>query len=317
MCSMNKTAFLFPGQGAQYVQMGRDFHDKYSVSKQVYEEASESLGLNISKICFIGPDEDLFKTENTQPAILTTSIGILRALQQEGFSCDYTAGLSLGEYSALVNAEAIDFSDAVKLVRNRGIYMQQAVPLGIGGMLVIIGLDTGDISDVVKYSKTYGVLEIANYNTSEQIVLSGEIAAIKIARTKAKELGAKKAILLPVSAPFHCSLLKSAGEALKKDLQKIVFKLPNVSVINNADAQILTEKSQIISALVRQVSNSVLWQHTIELMLERGVKTFIEIGPGTTLSNFAKTIAVNIQIEVRVQSVEDLEGLKSAIELLE
>lgn len=313
---MDKTAFLFPGQGAQYVEMGRDFYNEYSIVRQVYEEASDNLGVDISDICFNGPDEDLLKTENTQPAILTTSIAILRVLEQEGFSCDYTAGLSLGEYSALVNAESIDFSDAVKLVRNRGIYMQQAVPRGVGKMGAIVGLQHDEIIELIKYSEGYGVVEVANYNTPEQIVLSGETKAIKTAIKKAKELGAKKALLLPVSAPFHCSLLKPAGEMLKGDLENINFILPKIPLINNVDAQIITETSQIISSLVRQVSNSVLWRHTIELMLDKGVRTFVEIGPGTALSNFVKAIAANLQVEVNSESVGDLESLKLVNQIL-
>ena len=313
---MKKTAFLFPGQGAQYVEMGKDFYHTYPISRQAFEEASDKLGVNISNICFNGPDEDLLKTENTQPAILTTSIAILRALRQEGFSCDFTAGLSLGEYSALVNAEAIGFSDAVSLVRNRGVYMQQAVPYGIGKMGAVVGLHRDKIMELIKYTREDGLIEVANYNTPEQIVLSGEAKAIKNAIKKAKEWGAKKALLLPVSAPFHCSLLKPAGEMLKADLENINFDDPKIPLINNVDAKIITEKEQIVPSLVRQVSNSVLWQDSVELMIDKGVRTFIEIGPGTVLSNFVKAIAANLQVEVISESVGDLEGLKIISKLL-
>ncbi|NLZ54223.1 MAG: ACP S-malonyltransferase, partial [Thermoanaerobacteraceae bacterium] len=230
---MRKTAFLFPGQGAQYVEMGKDFYYAYSISRQTFEEASENLGIDISNICFNGPDEDLLKTENTQPAILTTSIAILRAIQKEGFSCDYTAGLSLGEYSALVNAEAIEFSDAVRVVRNRGIYMQQAVPYGLGKMGAIVGLDRDKIMELIEETRKDGLIEVANYNTPEQVVLSGEAKAIKNAVRKAKQWGAKKALLLPVSAPFHCSLLKPAAEMLQVDLESINYKDPKIPLINN------------------------------------------------------------------------------------
>lgn len=313
---MNKTAFLFPGQGAQYVEMGKDFYKGFSVSRQVYEEANDKLGVDISDICFNGPDEDLLKTENTQPAILTTSIAILRVLQSEGFTCDYTAGLSLGEYSALVNADTIDFSDAVKIVRNRGVYMQKAVPHGVGKMGAIIGLERDRIMQLVELVKEDGLIQVANYNTPEQVVLSGEAQAIKSAMKKAKELGAKKALLLPVSAPFHCSMLEPAGEMLKADIESISFRNPKIKFINNVDAKIVTDKDQISSSLVRQVSKSVLWQDSVELMIDKGVRTFIEIGPGTSLSSFVKIIAANRQVEVISESIGDIGGLKAISESL-
>lgn len=305
-----RIAFLFPGQGAQYVGMGKEFYDNYTIAKQTYEEANDRLGFNISKVCFEGSEEELEKTENTQPAILTTSIAILRVLQQEGYSCDYTAGLSLGEYSALVNAESINFSDAVKLVQSRGIYMQQVVPNDVGKMGAIVGLSQEQLCKVLEHSKEYGIIEVANYNTQEQIVLSGEKSAIKGAIKKAKELGAKKALLLPVSAPFHCSLLQPAGELLKSDLEKIEFNNPKVPLINNVDAKVIVNKDEILPSLVRQVSNSVLWRQSVELMLSKGVKYYIEMGPGTALSNFVKAIAANFKIEVLSESVGDLEGLE-------
>lgn len=305
---MGKTAFIFPGQGAQFVGMGKDFYERYPIAKRTYEEANNILDTNIAAICFEGPEEELLKTENTQPAILTTSTAILRALKQEGFLCDYTAGLSLGEYSALVNAESIDFSDAVKLVRNRGIYMQQVVPDGKGKMGAIVGLTHDKLMDLIDYSKEDGIIEIANYNTPEQIVLSGEKKAIKSAIKKAKELGARKALVLPVSAPFHCSLLEPAGEMLKADLEKIDFNIPKIPLINNVDAKILADNNEILPSLIKQVSNSVLWRQSIELMLDEGVRTFIEIGPGTALSNFVKAIASNLEIEVLSESIGDLEG---------
>jgi len=306
---MDKTAFIFPGQGSQFVGMGKDFYNSYSIAKRTYEEANDILGSNITTICFEGSEEELSKTENTQPAILTTSVAILRALQQEGYSCDYTAGLSLGEYSALVNAESIKFSDAVKLVQNRGIYMQQVVPNGVGKMAAIVGLSQEQLMELIKYAKEDGIIEIANYNTLDQIVLSGEKKAIKSAIKKAKELGARKALLLPVSAPFHCSLLHPAGELLRTSLEKIQFNSPNIPLINNVDAKIIANSDEIVSSLIRQVSNSVLWRQTIELMIKEGVRSFIEIGPGSALGNFVKAIAINLEINVLSKSVGDLEGL--------
>ena len=313
---MSKTAFLFPGQGAQYVGMGKDFYNTYFISRQTYEEANDVLGIDLSGTCFNGPDDELLKTENTQPSILTTSIAILRALQKEGFSCDFTAGLSLGEYSALVNAEAINFCDAVKLVRNRGAYMQQAVPFGTGKMGAIIGLSRDKVLKLINQVKDIGLLEVANYNTPEQIVLSGETQAIKDAVKLAKEWGAKKALLLPVSAPFHCSLLAPSGELLRVDLEKIKFNTPRIPLVNNVDAKVITGKDQIIPSLIRQVSNSVLWQDSIELMILNGVNTFVEIGPGTVLSNFVNAIAAECRVNVISVSVENLEGLKLACQTL-
>ena len=314
---MSKTAFLFPGQGAQYVGMGKDFYNTYLSSRQTFEEANDVLGINISDICFNGPDDELLKTENTQPSILATSIAILRVLQNEGFSCDFTAGLSLGEYSALVNTEAIKFCDAVKLVRNRGVYMQQAVPIGIGKMCAIIGLHKEKISELIKQLKDDGLIEVANYNTSEQIVLSGEAQVIKNAVKLAKEYGAKKALLLPVSAPFHCSLLAPAGEMLRVDLASIEFTTPKIPLISNVDAKVINEKDQITSSLVRQVSNSVLWKDSIELMISKGVRIFVEIGPGTVLSNFVNSIAAECKVSVVSISVGDLSGLKLVGEIID
>lgn len=314
--TMVKTAFVFPGQGSQYVGMGKDFYENFEIARQTFEEANDKLGYDIAKICFEGPEEDLMLTENTQPAILTTSIAILRILQKEGLTCDYTAGLSLGEYSALINAGALEFSETVKLVQNRGMYMQQVVPNGQGEMGAIVGLSRDNLKVSIDFAKEEGIIEVANYNTHEQIVISGEKNAVKKALKKAKELGARKALPLPVSAPFHCSMLKPAGELLKKDLDKIIFNNPKIPVVNNVDAKIITNKDDIKGSLIKQVSNSVRWQQSIELLLKEGVRRFIEIGPGTTLSNFVKAIASNLEIEIESESVGNLEGLKKAIELL-
>ncbi len=313
---MKKTAFLFPGQGAQYVGMGKDFYDNYSIARQTYEDANNVLGYRISDICFEGSDEELMLTENTQPAILTTSIAMLRVLEQKGLSCDYTAGLSLGEYSALINAGSLEFSQAVELVKNRGMYMQQAVPSGVGRMGAVVGLSIEEINDIIEYSKEYGVIQVANYNTHEQIVLSGEKKAVSTALKKAKELGARKALPLPVSAPFHCSLLEPAGELLCIDLKRIDFKNPIIPFVSNVTAETVTGKEKIPYYLVKQVSNSVLWCQSVELLLANGVRKFIEIGPGTTLSNFVKSISSDLNIEVFSDSISDLEGLNRVIKRL-
>jgi [acyl-carrier-protein] S-malonyltransferase len=314
---MGKIAFIFPGQGAQYVGMGKDFFDNYLLARQTYNEADSVLNLQISDICFNGPEEGLMLTENTQPAILATSIAMLRILQQEGFVCDYTAGLSLGEYSALVNAGSIQFSDAVKIVKNRGTYMQQAVPNGIGRMGAIIGLSAEQIEDVVDYSKKYGLIKIANYNTYGQTVLTGEKKAINAALKKARSLGARRALPLLVNTPFHCSFLEPAGKLLEKDLNKIKFITPKIPFVSNVNAEIITNKKRIIEHLVKQVSNSVLWRQSVELLINKGVRIFIEIGPGTTLNNMVKEIAAYQKIDIISESINDIEGLHKVITILE
>lgn len=313
---MGKIAFVFPGQGAQYVGMGKEFVENFPSSKRIFEEASQELNIDMKKLCFEGPDEELVKTENTQPAILTTSIAILKALEEEGVDCHYTAGLSLGEYTALVKAETFKFNDAVKLVKNRGRYMQEAVPLGVGTMAAILGISKEELDKCILVGKDYGIVEIANYNSPSQIVISGEIRAVKAAVEEAINLGAKKAVLLPVSAPFHCSLLQNAGEKLKEDLEKVEINDPKKPVITNVEAKILEKSEDIISNLVRQVSSSVLWSDSIEVMMENGVDTFVEIGPGKSLTNFIKRIAKTLNKKVKTYNVEDLTTYKIAVEQL-
>ena len=307
---MKKTAFVFPGQGSQYVGMGKEITDNFVIAKRVYEEASDYLSLDMANLCFQGPDQELMKTENTQPAILSTSIAILRVLEEIGFDCGITAGLSLGEYSSLVKSDVIQFHDAVRLVKKRGKYMQEAVPLGIGGMAAIMGLDREKVEEGLNACQEYGVVEVANYNSPGQIVISGEIEAVKTAINKLSGLGAKKAVLLPVSAPFHCSLLSLAGDKLKGDLEGIKINSPKISLVTNVEAKVLENKEEVIPTLVRQVSSSVLWQDSIEKMINLDVDTFIEIGPGKTLTSFIKRIAKNMDRDVKTYNVEDLKTLK-------
>ncbi len=309
---MNKTAFVFPGQGAQYVGMGKEIVRNFKIAKTVFEEASDSLDLNMETLCFEGPDEELLKTKNTQPAILTTSIAILRVLEEMGIECQMTAGLSLGEYGSHVKSKVIDFADAVRLVKNRGEYMQEAVPLGVGTMAAILGLGRQDLDKCLKDCSQYGVVEAANYNSPGQIVISGEKDAVKKTVELALELGAKKAVLLPVSAPFHCSLLRPAGEKLKGDLESLKLNSPQIPIVTNAEAKILNCKSRVIDSLVNQVSKSVLWQDSVELMIENGIENFIEIGPGKTLAAFIKRIAKNLDKNgINVYSIENMAGLKA------
>lgn len=314
---MGKIAFIFPGQGAQFVGMGKDFYENFSTSKEVYEEANDSLGMDIKKICFEGPDEELIKTENTQPAILTTSVAILKALEERGIHCDYTAGLSLGEYTALVSAEAMNFGEAVPLVKKRGKYMQEAVPIGKGGMAAILGLEKEKVLEAIHGVNKYGIVEIANYNSPEQIVISGEIEAVKLAAEEAKKLGAKKVVLLPVSAPFHSSLLKPAGEKLKEELSKVKINDLKEVVVTNVDAKPLTDKNEVVPSLVRQVSNSVLWCDSVSTMLDNGVDTFIEIGPGKSLTGFVKRIAKTANKEVNTFSVSDISGFEKVCDFFD
>ena len=313
---MSKLAFIFPGQGAQYIGMGRDFYEQIKESKQIFDEANDTLKMDLSGLIFNGSEENLRKTENTQPAILTTSIAILRAMQKEGIDCEYTAGLSLGEYSSIVMSKALNFSDAIKVVRERGKFMQEAVPHGIGGMAAILGLNRDNLSSLIKESQDFGIVEVANYNSPDQIVLSGELNGIKMACEKAIELGAKKAVQLPVSAPFHTSLLSQAGIRLSLELAKVKINNFDKKVISNVDGELIKNKDEIIAKLVSQVSHSVLWQQSVEYMINQGVDTFVEIGPGKSLTGFVKRIGKSMGKEVQSLSVSDMESYHEAIKKL-
>ncbi|MDN5317758.1 MAG: [acyl-carrier-protein] S-malonyltransferase [Thermoanaerobacterium sp.] len=284
-----KIAFIYPGQGAQYAGMGKEIYDNFSEAKEVFEEANDSLGYDIAKLCFEGPDEELMKTENTQPAILTVSIALTKVLSNKGIKADVTAGLSLGEYSALVYSGVLSFKDAVRLVKKRGEYMQNAVPIGIGGMAAIIGLDNETVENICYDVKDVGIVEPANYNCPGQLSIAGEIKALEKAVELAKAKGAKKAVMLPVSAPFHCSMLKEAGIKLEGDLKQIYTYDMSVPVITNVTADYL-KMDEVKKMLVKQVSSPVLWEQSIRRMIEDQVDTFIEIGPGKTLTGFMKRI---------------------------
>lgn len=312
---MGKIAFVFPGQGAQYVGMGKDFVENFPVAKSIFEEASDEVNIDMKKLCFEGPDDELMKTENTQPAILTTSIAMLKVLENEGLNCHMTAGLSLGEYTSLVKSNVFSFKDAVKLVKKRGKYMQEEVPMGIGTMAAILGLNRDQMQLCIEKARQYGIVEAANYNSPGQIVISGEIKAVDTAVKMAAELGAKKAVILPVSAPFHCSLLKGAGEKLQRDLELLKINDPEVPVITNVEASILSSKLKVIPSLVQQVSKSVLWEDSVSLMLDEGVDNFIEIGPGKALSSFIKRIAKTKEKKVNIYNVEDVNSFKQILQV--
>ncbi|MGO1367883.1 MAG: ACP S-malonyltransferase [Senegalia sp. (in: firmicutes)] len=304
-----KTAFVFSGQGAQYIGMGKEFYDNFDVAKNVFDMADKELEMKISDVCFNGPIEELSLTEITQPAILTTSYAILKVLEEKGIKADVTAGLSLGEYNALLYSGSLNFSDAVKLVKKRGKYMQEAVPEGRGKMAALIGMSIEDVNKLICDLSNDGVIEAANYNCPGQIVISGEKYVIEKAVELAKEYGAKKAVLLPVSAPFHSSLLKPAGEKLKGDLENITIKKPNIDLISNVTADVIKEED-IKKLLVKQVYNSVYWEQSIEKMLNDGVTNFIEIGPGKSLSAFIKKTAKKHKINIDIQNIERVSDLE-------
>ncbi|MFZ5352604.1 MAG: ACP S-malonyltransferase [Bacillota bacterium] len=306
---MTKIACIFPGQGAQYPGMGKEIAESFRESMEIYDKASEVLGMDMKKLCFEGDEEELKKTENTQPSILTTSIAILEALKLNGITPQVTAGLSLGEYSALVASNAIDFEDAVAVVKKRGQYMQEAVPAGEGTMAAIMGLSKEEIVECLKLVNDYGIVEAANYNCPGQVVIAGHTKAVEKACALLKEKGAKRAMILPVSAPFHSSLLKPAGEKLAKELENIKIKKPELPVISNVHANVIKDENETKRLLIEQVSTSVLWEDSVRNMIDMGVNTFIEVGPGKTLSSFVKKIDKNSC----VYNVEDLVSLENTI----
>jgi len=303
---MKGTAFIFPGQGSQYVGMGKVFVDNFSVAKEVFQEADDSLHFPLSTLCFWGPEDALKLTENTQPAILTASIVALRVLQGEtGIGAQLVAGHSLGEYSALVSAGALAFADAVKIVRLRGKFMQEAVPVGEGAMAAVLGLDREEVERLCGEVSSGDVLSPANFNCPGQIAIAGHSKAVQRAIEKLKERG-KKAVLLPVSAPFHSPLMKTAGARLEKELERISINDLKTPVITNVEAQINASKERVKGLLVTQVSSPVRWEESMRRMVDNGIQRMIEIGPGKVLSGLMK----RIDPKVRMGNVEDIDTLK-------
>ena len=286
----NSIAFLFPGQGSQAVGMGKDLADQHPVARQTFEEADDALGYKLSQLCFEGPEEKLRLTEITQPAILTASVAAWRVLDEKGLKPACVAGHSLGEYSAHVAAGTLTFADAVRTVRNRGKYMQEAVPVGVGAMAAILGMDPEKVAAVCDEASNGEVCAPANINSAEQIVISGNTGAVERAAKLATERGAKRAVMLPVSAPFHCSLMKPAQDLLANDLQSLTFRKPAVPVACNVDAALLQDGDRSRDALVRQVTGSVKWNQSIHLLIAQGVERFIEVGPGKVLSGLMRQI---------------------------
>ncbi|MDR3589656.1 MAG: ACP S-malonyltransferase [Negativicutes bacterium] len=308
---MVKTAFVFPGQGSQSVGMGKDLYDQFVVAQAVFKEADAALGFSITDLCFNGPEEDLRKTFNTQPAILTVSVACLKVLQQSGLTPAIVAGHSLGEYSALVAAGALSFSDAVRLVRKRGQFMQEAVPLGEGGMAAILGLDRDQIIAICNdVQAKFGPVQAVNFNCPGQVVIAGATKAVEQASEALKAAGAKRAIPLPVSAPFHSSLMKPAAERLAAELEKITVADAQIPFVANVSGKILTKGSEIKASLVQQAASPVLWEDCIAQILGYGATAFVEVGPGKVLSGFTKKIVKDIE----TLNVEDSTSLQKTLD---
>jgi [acyl-carrier-protein] S-malonyltransferase len=312
---MTNIAFLFPGQGSQAIGMGKELAEKYPIARRTFDEADEALGYKISKLCFEDPEDQLRLTEITQPAILTASVAAYRMLNEKGIKPNFVAGHSLGEYSAHVAAGTFSFADAVRTVRNRGKYMQEAVPVGVGAMAAILGMDLDKIIAICTDAAQGEICEPANINSPGQIVISGHAGAVERAIKLAEERGAKKAVSLPVSAPFHCSLMKPAQDRLAADLQALQFKNPNIPVVCNVDATSIIDAERSRDALIRQVTGSVKWEQSVRLLIDQGVQTFVEVGPGKVLWGLMRQIdrtktCLNVGDEASLQKT--LEHLATA-----
>jgi len=302
----NSLAFIFPGQGSQAVGMGKDLAARHPIAKHTFDEADEALGYKLSQLCFEGPEDQLRLTEITQPAILTASVAAWRVLHEKGLQPAFVAGHSLGEYSAHVAAGTLSFADAVRTVRSRGRYMQEAVPVGVGAMAAIFGMHLDRVNEVCTDSAQGDICQAANINSGEQIVISGNTAAVERAAKLATDRGAKRAVMLPVSAPFHCALMKPAQDRLSADLSATNFSKPAVPVACNVDATLISEAEASRDALVRQVTGSVKWEQSMHLLIARGAERFVEVGPGKVLCGLMRQIdrskaAANVGDEASLQ----------------
>lgn len=309
---MGKIAFLFPGQASQYSGMGRELHDGFPAARAVFDEADAVLGISVSHLCFAGSEEDLKLTANTQPSILTTSVAAYRVLAGHGVQPDYVAGHSLGEYSALVAAGALEFADAVRLVRKRGTYMQEAVPAGIGGMAAIPGVGAAQAEELCRKAAEGEIVAPANLNSPEQIVISGHVGAVKRAVELALASGAKRAVVLPVSAPFHSELMLPAQQRLEVDLRATTFRDLKVPLVTNVGADIIERGEDAREALVRQVSRPVRWEDSMRALIEAGVDTVVEVGPKRVLGGLMR----QIDRSVHYFNVEDAASLQNTLEKL-
>ena len=307
---MGKVAFVFPGQASQYTGMGKELAEKYPVARAVFDEADKALGFSVSKLCFEGTEDDLKLTANTQPAILTVSVAAGRVLAEKGIVPDFVAGHSLGEYSALVAAGSVKFADAVKLVHKRGTYMQEAVPAGQGAMAAIMGLSPAVVQDACKRAAEGEICSPANLNSPEQTVISGHAGAVKRAVEIASQLGAKRSMVLPVSAPFHSALMMPAQEKLEEDLNAAAFEDLQVPLVTNVDADSIRQGEEARSALIRQVTMPVRWEESMRMLLDEGVNTFVEVGPGRVLTGLMR----QIERSVATLNVEDEKSLQATVE---
>ena len=307
---MSTIAFLFPGQGSQSVGMGKELSGKYAIARQTFVEADEALGYKLSHLCFEGPEDQLRMTEITQPAILATSVAVWRVLNENGLKCSFVAGHSLGEYSAHVAAGTMQFADAVRTVRNRGKYMQEAVSVGVGAMAAVLGMNFDTVNAVCRDAAQGQICEPANVNSPEQIVISGHASAVERAAKLAGERGAKRAIMLPVSAPFHCALMQPAQDRLAADLSSATIVHPEIPVACNVDAALVDSAERSRDALIRQVTGSVRWEQCMRLLIAKGVQTFVEVGPGKVLRGLMR----QIDRSKTCLNVEDVASLASTLQ---